>query len=120
MARILLADDDQAARNLVKRALEAEGHTVDIAEDGTEALRHFKAAIAAYDLIVSDVEMPGVDGVTLAKEALAASPNVRILLVSGHTEALERGRGLGAARLGILAKPFTLEQIRRTVATVLA
>ena len=119
MARILLADDDSATRELVRRALEHDGHTLSVAEDGSEALAAFNAAPTAFDLIITDVEMPGTDGVTLAKTALAASSTVRVLMMSGFNEALERGRWLGPARFGVIAKPFTLEQIRRAVTTVL-
>lgn len=120
MARILLADDDKATRELVRRALEMDGHNVHTAEDGSEAWSAFEAASAApFDLVITDVEMPGTDGVTLAKNALAASSTVKVLMMSGFTEALERGRWLGPARFGVLAKPFTLEQIRRSIKAVL-
>lgn len=119
MARILLADDDKATRDLVRRALELDGHEVIAVEDGSEAWTAFEAAPATFHLIITDVEMPGTDGVTLAKNALAASPTIKVLMMSGFTEALERGRWLGPARFGVLAKPFTLEQIRRSIKTVL-
>lgn len=119
MARILLADDDKSTRELVRRALELDGHKIEVSEDGSQAWTVFSEAPAAFDLIITDVEMPGTDGVTLAKNALAASPTVKVLMMSGFTEALERGRWLGPARFGVLAKPFTLEQIRRSVKTVL-
>ena len=119
MARILLADDDNATRELVRRALELDGHQIVLAEDGSEAWSAFEAAPSTFDLIITDVEMPGTDGVTLAKNALAKSPTVKVLMMSGFTDALERGRWLGPARLGVLAKPFTLEQIRRAIAAVL-
>ena len=119
MARILLADDDKSTRELVRRALEMDGHQIQVAEDGSEAWTAFEAAPTAFDLIITDVEMPGTDGVTLAKNALAASATVKVLMMSGFTDALERGRWLGPARFGVLAKPFTLEQIRRSVKAVL-
>lgn len=119
MARILLADDDAAARDLVKRALEAEGHSVVVKGDGSEALDAFNAAGGKFDLIVTDVEMPGLDGVSFAKAALAASAAVKVLLVSGFSESLDKGRWIEPARLGVLPKPFTLDQIRSSVRTIL-
>ena len=119
MARILLADDDQATRDLVKRALEMDGHAVTVAADGTEAKAAFDAAQSTLDLIVTDVEMPGIDGITLAQHALAASPSARVLLMSGYAEQLERGRALGSPRLSVISKPFTLDQIRKTLAGIL-
>jgi len=119
MARILLADDDKSTRDLVRRALEMDGHQVHLAEDGTDAWSAFQAAPTAFDLVISDVEMPGTDGVTVAKNVLAASPAVKVLLMSGFTDALDRARGLGPGRFDVLPKPFTLEQIRRSIKTVL-
>ncbi|MEQ1577078.1 MAG: response regulator [Hyphomicrobium sp.] len=119
MARILLADDDKPTRDLVRRALETDGHQVLLAEDGQEAWSAFAAAPLSFDLIVTDIEMPGTDGVTLAKNALAASPSVKVLMMSGFNEALERGRNLAPARVEVLAKPFTLDQIRRAIKSVI-
>lgn len=120
MARILLADDDRATRDLVRRALEMDGHHVKVAEDGSDAWVAFAAATPKFDLIVSDVEMPGTDGITLAKNILADSPAVKVLLMSGFTEALDRARELGHVRLAVLAKPFTLDQIRKSIKVALA
>jgi two-component system, cell cycle response regulator CpdR len=120
MAHILLADDDVASRELVRRALEIDGHKVHVVGDGGEGIAALDAATAPpFDLIVTDVEMPGTDGIALAKHALAASGTIKVLMISGFNEALDRGRWLGPARLGVLAKPFTLEQIRRSIKTVL-
>lgn len=115
MARILLADDDKSTRDLVRRALELDGHHVHVAEDGSEAWAAFESAPSGFDLLVTDVEMPGTDGVTLAKKALAASAAVKVLMMSGFNEALDKGRSLAPGRVVVLAKPFTLEQIRRSI-----
>jgi two-component system, cell cycle response regulator CpdR len=86
-----------------------------VAEDGSDAWVAFAAASPNFDLIVSDVEMPGTDGITLAKNILADSPAVKVLLMSGFNEALDRARELGQSRLAVLAKPFTLDQIRKSI-----
>lgn len=119
MARILLADDDEATRDLVKRALEADGHHVELTQDGTEALERLTAAPDTLDVLVSDVHMPGLDGIDLAKRAIAAAPGIRLLLMSGFAEELERARALPSDRLAVLIKPFTLEQIRQAVRNLL-
>lgn len=119
MAQILLADDDAASVDLVRRALESDGHCVHVTQDGSDALEIFKAGAGSFDLIVTDVEMPGLDGVSFAKEALALSPRIKVLMMSGFAEQLERGRWLEPARLGILPKPFTLEQFRAAIRTAL-
>jgi two-component system, cell cycle response regulator CpdR len=119
MARILLADDDEATRDLVKRALETDGHTVSITQDGMEALEALTSA-AGFDVLVSDVHMPGLDGVALAERAIAAAPALKLLLMSGFAEELDRAQALKSANLGVIIKPFSLEQIRTAVRVLLA
>jgi CheY-like chemotaxis protein len=119
MAHILLADDDKATRDLVKRALEAEGHSVDVTQDGTEALDTLKVQPGTIDVLVSDVHMPGIDGIQLASQAVEVRPALKVLLMSGFPEELERAKAVKAARLGVLSKPFTLEQIRAAVRDLL-
>lgn len=118
MAHILLADDDKATRDLVKRALEAEGHTVEVTQDGSEALDRLKSA-TSIDVLVSDIHMPGIDGIDVASRAIEVTPGLRILLMSGFPEELERAKALKAARLGVLTKPFTLDQVRSAVRSLL-
>ena len=66
MARILLADDDAAAREFVQRALTSDGHSVTCTQDGAEALEQLQAAAPAFDLLIADVLMPAVDGIAVA------------------------------------------------------
>lgn len=115
MVRILLADDDQATRDLVKRALESDGHTVDLTQDGTEALETLSSDGAAFDVLVSDVHMPGLDGISLARRAVETLPDLKLLLMSGFAEELERAQGIKSSNLAVIMKPFTLEQIRAAV-----
>ena len=109
MAAILLADDDQSTRDLVRRALEADGHAVTIAQDGNEALEKVQAG-GRIDVLLTDVHMPGIDGIELAAKAIASTPELRVLLMSGFSSELDRAKKLQAARLGAIEKPFTLEQ----------
>lgn len=118
MARILLADDDAAARELVARALKADGHTVDATQDGTEALEHLGSQ--AFDLLVTDLHMPGMDGASLAKHVRARHPAMRILLMSGYTGELDKAAASLSGPVGTIPKPFTLESIRAAVKKVLA
>ena len=118
MARILLADDDAAARDLVARALGSDGHTVDSTQDGIEALERLGAH--DYQLLVTDLQMPGLDGVSLSTRALAASPTLRIVLMSGFASELDRAAGIAPGRLSVISKPFTLEQIRSAIRAALA
>ncbi|WP_072395727.1 response regulator [Hyphomicrobium sp. CS1GBMeth3] len=120
MARILLAEDDQATRDLVKRALTADGHAVDLTQDGAEALETLTTSGASFDLLVSDVHMPGADGIELAQHAIARLPDLKLLLMSGFAEELDRARALQSPNLAVILKPFTLEQIRVAVRALLA
>jgi DNA-binding response OmpR family regulator len=120
MANILLADDDAAVRDLVRRALTSEGHNVHVTQDGSEALDYLSAHMASIDLLVTDVDMPQLDGVSLAREALKQKPNLAIVLMSGFSDQLDRATALNAKRLVSISKPFTLEQIKLKVRSILA
>jgi len=115
MARILLADDDAATRELISRALTSDGHQIILTQDGQEAIDKLLADTAAVDLLISDVEMPGLDGIALAERALAAAPALRVLLISGFEGGLDRAGRLPSARVRKVSKPLTLEQIRAEV-----
>lgn len=119
MAHILLADDDEATRDLVKRALTSDGHSVDLTQDGAEALDTLTSAPKTFDVLVSDVHMPGLDGVDLARRAIESAPHLKLLLMSGFAEELDRAKALNSPNLGVITKPFTLDQIRTAVRTLL-
>jgi CheY-like chemotaxis protein len=118
MARILLADDDAATRDLVKRALEADGHSVLVTQDGNEALEQAREG-GQFDLLVTDVEMPMLDGVKLAERAFPLQPGLRVLLMSGFADQLERAKDLSGPHVAVLSKPFTLDQVRASVRKLL-
>lgn len=115
MARILLADDDPTALTLVGRALSSEGHQIVSCSDGQEALQHLFSAPESFDLLVTDVEMPGMDGVELAQQAAVTAPRLRILLMSGFAGGNERIASLKLPSAGFVSKPATLDQIRTAV-----
>ena len=119
MARILLADDEAATRELLKRALSSDGHDIIVAEDGQEALDHLQKSSGSFDLLISDVQMPVLDGISLAEKALAGTPKLPIILMSAHADGFARGDALRPHLKAMLTKPFTLEQIRATVKAAL-
>ncbi len=120
MARILLADDDAASRDLVKRALATDGHSVTSTQDGTEALDKLQEAPDGFDLLITDVQMPGLDGIALAEKALEGHPTLRVVLMSGFAGEFGRADHLKAKISRVLTKPVTLEQIRTAVREALA
>jgi two-component system, cell cycle response regulator CpdR len=119
MATILLADDDSAMRDLARRALESEGHKVVAAQDGAEALEHMLAAPNAFDLIISDIDMPGLNGIELAAKAIKAAPGIKLVLMSGLTSGFSGADQLKPQLRQMLSKPFSLDTLRSTVKAVL-
>src|SRR4029077_524991 len=115
MVRILLAEDDAATRDLVQRALGVDGHEVVVTQDGSEALEYLRAAPAPVQLLISDVQMPGLDGIALVEASLKIAPQLRVLLMSGFADELGRAEHLRSKITRVISKPFTLEQIRTAV-----
>jgi CheY-like chemotaxis protein len=120
MARILLADDDASTRDLVQRALGLDGHEVVVTQDGVDALEQLLSDPARIDLLITDVHMPGLDGISLLEKGLAAAPKLRIVLMSGFVGELGRAERWRSKISAIISKPFTLEQIRSAVKAALA
>ncbi|MGH6922439.1 MAG: response regulator [Propylenella sp.] len=113
--RILLTEDDDSVRAFVSRALELDGHDVDTACHGVEALERLTEMEGAYDLLVTDVKMPIMDGIALAHEASGQWPGLPILLMTGFADQRERAEDLAEKIRDVVTKPFTLEQIREAV-----
>ena len=114
MARILLSDDDAMVRDLFERVLAAGGHRVFIAQDGQEALAWAETS-GPFDVLVTDVHMPGIDGITLAKALTAKQPGLKILLMSGFPEQLHRGKAEISGHVETLAKPCSIDDIRAKI-----
>jgi CheY-like chemotaxis protein len=119
MARVLVVDDEEAVRALIARGLELDSHAVLTAGDGVEAMERLDSD-GPFDLMLSDIRMPLMDGVALALAAKAAYPALRILLMTGYAEQRERARELDAIVLDVLAKPFGIADLRATVSRALA
>jgi CheY-like chemotaxis protein len=120
MARILIAEDEESVRNLVRRALETDGHSVTQAADGAEALDILNKTQGAFDLLLTDIKMPVMDGIALALAAARDHPSLTIMLMTGYADQRERASGLEGLVQGIIAKPFTVADIRFAVAAALA
>jgi len=118
MARILLADDDKGSLDLVRRALELEGHKVVTADDGAEAQAILQSG--GFDLLVTDIQMPGLDGISLAKDAVARHPGIRVVLMSAYSDGLDSAKPLVAKGARVLVKPFAIDRIRAEVRAALA
>ena len=115
MARILLADDEEAVRTLIARALAEDGHQVIAAADGVEALDRLAKDGGGFDLLLTDVKMPVMDGIALALAAARDHPNLVVLLMTGYADQRERAHGLDALIHDVIAKPFSNQEIRAAV-----
>src|ERR1700710_1727223 len=82
MIRILLAEDDDAMRVYLKRALEKSGYSVVACDRGTTALEHVRAG-EAFDLLLTDIVMPEMDGIELAQTVAKEAPRTRIMFITG-------------------------------------
>ena len=119
MARILLVDDEEPVRGFLKRGLELDGHAITTAIDGSDALDRLVEADGAFDLVLTDIRMPIMDGIALALAAKRDYPSLTILLMTGYADQRERAKGLDSIVVDVLTKPFSLADLRTTVARVL-
>jgi DNA-binding NtrC family response regulator len=117
MAKILVVDDEEAIRSFVQRALAMDGHEVMTAGDGAEALDILVEK--QFDLMLSDIRMPLMDGVALALSAGRDCPDMTILLMTGFADQRERTADLETLIHDVVTKPFSLAQIRDAVADAL-
>jgi two-component system response regulator MprA len=108
--RILVVDDERAVRESLRRALELEGYTVELAIDGEAALARL-AANGRPDAVLLDVLMPGVDGLEVCRRLRAAGSRVPVLMLTARAEVQSRVSGLDAGADDYLAKPFALEEL---------
>lgn len=111
--RVLVAEDNPAVQAFIARALESLGARVTSVCDGQEALDAL--AHAAYDVLVTDIVMPNVDGIALALQAGRRFPDLRIVMISGYAQERMRAHNLEALVHRIIAKPFSLEEICQAV-----
>jgi two-component system NtrC family sensor kinase len=119
--RVLVVDDQTPVRELVAAVLAADGHAVETARDGADALRLLDAQ-AAFDLIVSDLKMPGLDGPSLYLELTRRWPDTRphLLFISGFVDSPEYAGFLQGASVQVLLKPFAVDDLSRAVTAILA
>jgi CheY-like chemotaxis protein len=128
MARILLAEDDKAVQSFVSRALAHRGHAVTAVDDGLHALEALNEAQneagdeagAGFDLLITDIVMPGLDGIALALKVARDCPDLPILMMTGYSAERQRAHNLEALICRVITKPFNLEQICKVAEEVLA
>jgi two-component system cell cycle response regulator CpdR len=120
MPRVLIVDDEDSMRMLVARAVAMDGHETVTAEDGAEALEILGSEQGAFDLLLTDIQMPVMDGIALALATARDFPELTILLMTGFADQRERASGLNAIAHDVITKPFSVADIRTAVADALA
>jgi two-component system response regulator MprA len=108
-AHLVIAEDDRAVRESVTRALELEGYEVEAVSDGAAALE--AAGREDVDLLLLDLGMPHVDGLTVCRRLRSAGSRLPILVLTARTEVSDRVSGLDAGADDYLAKPFSLDEL---------
>lgn len=117
MARILVVDDEPDVRMYVERALRLEGHDVTCTFDGFAALNALRER--PFDLLLTDIAMPGMDGITLSLQAERDFPDMKILLMTGYAHERQRAHNLDALVHEVMSKPFDIDTLNRRVNALL-
>ncbi len=115
--KILVVDDEEGARELFNTILTDEGYHVTLAVSGEDALSHMKAD--AFDLVVTDIKMPGMDGLQLLQEIRKSGARSDVIMVTayGEVESYLKAMSLGAAEY--INKPIRIKELKRIVHKVL-
>lgn len=118
MAHILLAEDDDSMRNFLRRALERAGHVVFAVGSGADALPML--AEGDFDLLLADIVMPEMDGIELARRAVAVDANLRVMFITGFAAVALAGRHAAPRDARVLSKPFHLRELVGEIDRLLA
>jgi PAS domain S-box-containing protein len=116
---VLVVEDSALVRDLTAESLRGAGYTVLSAASSAEAIRASNAHGGTIDLLVTDVVLPDMNGVQLAKELTKERPEMRVIYMSGYTEETVEEHGVEPSRMPFLAKPFTMDLLLRMVREVL-
>ncbi len=117
MSRILLAEDDESLRGFLARALERAGYEVTACADGEEAVAVLEQD---WDLLLTDIVMPGIDGIEVARQAAARHPGLRIMFITGFAAVALSAGSQAPAGAKVLSKPIHLREIVSEVERMIA
>ena len=117
-ASILLVEDNDDLRESTQQILESMGYSVTAAMNGETALAIHRDSPKSFDVLLTDVIMPGIDGKQLADQLRATDPNLRVLFVSGYTDDVILARGVDSDELNFLPKPFSAVDLRKKLLLV--
>ncbi|MCX7632104.1 MAG: response regulator [Turneriella sp.] len=117
MAKILVTDDSETIRKLLDITLRGAGHNITLAADGNEALAKFREEV--FDLIITDINMPGLNGIELIRAIRRENTNIPILVLTSEIEQTLRQQGTEAGANGWIIKPFKPPQFLEIVRHIL-
>lgn len=125
MAKILLAEDDSSMRAFIKKALERAGHTVHDEPDGMKALDCIKLqrqglSAHSFDMLLTDIVMPGIDGIELAQKASKMCPDMKVMFITGFAAVAMNAKQQENKDTKVLSKPFHLKDLVSQVDVLLA
>ncbi len=120
MAKILLTEDDNAMANFLTIALEKAGHIVTYATNGNDALNALNEN-SDFDLLLTDIVMPGIDGIELSKKAQKKHPNIKIMFITGFAAMVTKQQDNTATKNAkLLSKPFHLNELVEQIEQLLS
>ena len=115
--RILVVDDEQAVRDLLAKTLTLADYDVDAVGDGPAALERLRAA--TYDLLITDLKMPGMDGLSVIREARRLASDLPVIVITGYSTEASAIEAINLGVAGYLTKPFRLPRILAAAARAL-
>lgn len=118
--RILVVDDSTATREVLADALEIQGYQVQTAADGRQAWDLVRQNLTAYDLVLSDMNMPGMDGLELLTRIGADALRLQVILMTGHPDPAIPVQAQRLGAVAVLLKPWGLEQLYQTLRRALS
>jgi len=116
-ARILIVDDSGLARRTLRQILESQGHTVEEASDGTQAIERY--FINRHDMIFLDIVMQGMYGMEVLEKVQELRPEAKVILATADIQKSTRDDARAAGAVGMINKPFDRDEIVRVVSAVL-
>ena len=115
--RVLVVDDESGIRDLLAKTLSLADYEVDTTPDGTSALDRVRAH--SYDLLIADLKMPGMDGLTLIRQAKRIKPELAVLIITGYSSESNAIEAVNLGVAGYLTKPFRVPQVLSAAAKAL-
>ncbi len=117
--RVLVVDDEASIRDLLAKTLALAEYEVDTAPDGSAALDRLREGRSAYNLVIADLRMPGMDGLTLIREVKQINPNLPIIIITGFSTESSAIEAVNLGVAGYLTKPFRVPQVLAAAAKAL-